>query len=75
VETIGQRTAPAYEGVVLELVLRLAVLLVLLGLVVWDIRRERRRRAYPLRLPGLAVRVVNAQNSHLPPQEERAKAF
>jgi hypothetical protein len=37
VETIGHRTAPAYEGVVLEFVLGLAVLLVLLGLVVWDI--------------------------------------
>jgi hypothetical protein len=36
----------------LEFVLRLAVLLALLGLVVWDIRRERRQGVDPPRLPA-----------------------
>jgi hypothetical protein len=33
--------APAYDGAVTEFLLRLAILLVLVGLVVWDIQRER----------------------------------
>jgi hypothetical protein len=59
---------------VLEFVLRLAVLFVLLVLVVWDIRRERRRGVDPPGLPGLPPDVVTTPNSLRRPQEKGAGA-
>jgi hypothetical protein len=59
---------------VLEFVLRLAILLVVLGLVVWDIRRERDRGVDPPLLLGVAPGLVKAPGRPRP-QEERAKAL
>jgi hypothetical protein len=59
---------------VLEFVLRLAVLLAFIGLVVWDIRRERRRGVDPPRLPGLAADVVTTPDNLRRPQETGAGA-
>jgi hypothetical protein len=58
----------------LEFVLRLAVLLALLGLVVWDIRRERRQGVDPPRLRGLAPDVVTTPNGLRRHQEKGAGA-